>query len=317
MSQMLMTPCTWEQSAAQIVTPTTSALSTINAIQAAVAASNSWSVNSSGTVTATGAKYIELKPSNNSSVYAGYRLVFFEKVVSATNKSTAASMSGTITWNSTSAIYYHFCPDGGSGTFTPANAEGAVGSYIYVGSSTSYKFFAGGGVYNDIWGSIPLAATAIWTYLCEGAFWLINRSAATSHTLVGIGALMAQTTAYTNPSGSAWMQPMSYFRSGISNTTFAPSNMFAVNTYRGIWSPGYNVNNAALTTLSTPAGTAYGGVFVPILPQSGYVLRGIYNTNSYKTRTTIQDNAATVGYVWFPDDAQFNTTLIALAFMNT
>jgi hypothetical protein len=317
MSQMLMTPCTWQQSAAQIITPTTSALSTINAIQAAVAASSSWSVNSSGTVAATGAKYIELKPSNNSSVYAGYRLVFFEKVVSATNKSAAASMSGTITWNSTSAIYYHFCPDGGSGTFTPANCEGANNSYVYVGSSTSYKYNAGGGIYNDVWGSITLPATAIWTYLCEGAFWLVNRSAATSHTLVGVGALMAQTTAYTNPGGSAWMQAMSYFRSGISNTTFAPSNMFAVNTPRGLWSPGYNVNSAALTTLSTPAAATYGGVFLPIFPQNGWVLRGIYNTNSYKTRTTIQDAASTVGYVWFPDDAQFSTTLIALAFMNT
>jgi hypothetical protein len=317
MSQMLMTPCVWQQSAAQIITPTTSALSTINAIQSAVAASSSWTVNSSGTVAATGAKYIELKPSNNSSVYAGYRLVFFEKVVSATNKSAAASMSGTITWNSTSAIYYHFCPDGGSGTFTPANCEGANNSYIYVGSSTSYKYNAGGGIYNDVWGSITLPATAVWTYLCEGAFWLINRSAATSHTLVGVGALMAQTNAYTNPSGSAWMQPMSYFRSGITNTAFAPSNMFAVNTYRGLWSPGYIVNSAALTTLSTPGTTGYGGIFVPILPQIGYVLRGIYNTNNYKTRTTIQDNAATVGYVWLPDDAQFGTTLTALAFMNT
>lgn len=317
MSQMLMTPCVWQQSAAQLVTPTTSALSTINAIQATVAASSSWTVNSSGTVAATGAKYIELKPSNNSSVYAGYRLVFFEKVVSATNKSAAASMSGTITWNSTSAIYYHFCPDGGSGTFTPANAEGAVGSYIYVGASNNYRCFAGGGIYNDVWGSITLPATAVWTYLCEGAFWLVNRSAATSHTLVGIGALMAQATAYTNPGGAAWMQPMSYFRSGISNTTFAPSNMFAANTYRGLWSPGYIVNSSALTTLSAPAAATYGGVFLPIFPQNGWVFRGVYNTNNYKTRTTIQDGGSTVGYVWFPDDAQLGSTLIALAFMNT
>jgi hypothetical protein len=316
MSQMLCTPCTWEQSAAQIVTPTTSALSTINAIQSCVAASSSWTVASTGTIS-TGAKFLEIKPSNTSSVYAGYRLVFFEKVVSATNKSAAASMSGTITWNSTSAIYYHFCPDGGSGTFTPANCEGANNSYIYVGSSTSYKYNAGGGIYNDVWGAITLPATAVWTYLCEGAFWLVNRSAATSHTLVGVGALMAGATAYTNPGGAAWMQPMSYFRSGITNTTFAPSNMFATNTPLGLWSPGYTVNSSALTTLSTPAAATYGGVFLPIFPQNGRVLRGIYNTNNYKTRTTLQDNGSTVGYVWFPDDAQLGPTLTTLAFMHT
>jgi hypothetical protein len=313
---MLMTSTTWEQSAAQIVTPTTSALSTINAIQSCVAASSSWTVASTGTIS-TGAKYVECKPSNTSSVYAGYRIVFFEKVVSATNKSAGASMTGTITWNSTSNIYFHFCPDGGSGTFTPQNAEGAVGSYIYVGSSTSYKYFAGGGVYNDIWGAMPLASTAIWTYLCEGAFWLVNRSAATSHTLIGLGALYSQSTAFTNPSGAPWMQPQSYFRSGIANTTFAPSNMFALNTYRGIWATAYTVNSAALTTLSTPATGILGGVFIPILPNAGQVLRGIYNTNNYKTRTTIQDNGVTVGFVFFPDDAQLGPTLTAIAFMNT
>ena len=320
MSQMLMTPCTWEQSAAQIVTPTTSALSTINAIQAAVAASSSWSVNSSGTVAATGAKYIELKPSNNSSVYAGYRLVFFEKVVSTTNKSAGASLSGTITWNSTSAIYYHFCPDGGSGTFTPANCEGAVGSYIYVGASNSYRFSSSPNYY-DIWGSIPLAATAIWTYLCEGAFWLVNRSAATSHTLMGIGALYAQATAYTNPGGNAWMQAASFHKTAISSATFSPTTMYTTTTYKSSWTPGtaqnFGSSNAAWSPISAPSAVSLGGIFIPILPQAGYVLRGIYNTTNYKTRTTIQDNASTVGFVWYPDYAQFGTTLVTLAFMNT
>ena len=235
---MLMTPCTWELSAAQLVTPTTSALSTINAIQAAVAASSSWTVNSTGTVAATGAKYIELKPSNTSSVYAGYRLVFYEKVVSTTNKRANASMSGTITWNSTSYIYYHFCPDGGSGTFTPANAEGAVGSYIYVGASNNYRNFDTVSSYYDVWGAIPLASTAIWTYLCEGAFWLVSRLSATSHTLVGIGALMAQATSYTNPGGAAWLQPASYFKTGITSSTFTPSVMYASGVVRGSWTAG-------------------------------------------------------------------------------
>lgn len=315
MSQMLMTPCTWEQSAAQIVTPTTSALSTINAIQACVAASNSWTVASTGTIS-TGAKYVECKPSNNASVYAGYRIVFFEKVVSSTNKNAGASMTGTITWNSTSNVYYHFCPDGGSGTFTPQNAEGTNGQYIYVGSSTSYKYYSGG-IYNDVWGAIPLASTAIWTYLCEGAFWLVNRSAATSHALYGIGALYAQSTAFTNPGGAAWMQPQSFARTGLSSASFTPTVMYASATVKGLWSTNYSTNPVGLAPISTPSSTGFGGVFIPILPTSGLVLRGIYNTNSYKTRTTIQDNGSTVGFVWYPDDAQSGVALTAIAFMNT
>ena len=316
MSQMLMTPCTWEQSAAQIVTPTTSALSVINAIQACVAASNSWTVVSTGTVTATGAKYVECKPSNTSSVYAGYRLVFFEKVVSITNKNASASMTGTITWNSTSNVYFHFCPDGGSGTFTPNNCEGAVGSYIYVGSSTSYKYAAGGGIYNDVWGAIPLASTAIWTYLCEGAFWLINRSAATSHILLGIGAIMAQSTAYTNPGGAAWMRPQSYYKAGIANATFTPTVMMT-SPIQGFWGTNFSSSNGTIAIISTPvSGASRTGVFIPIL-MGGIVLRGIYSITGYKTRTTIQDNGVTVGYTWFPDDAQFSSTLEEIAFMNT
>lgn len=318
MSQMLMTPATWEMSAAQIVTPTTSALSTINAIQAAVAASNSWTVASTGTIS-TGAKYVECKPSNTSSVYAAYRLVFFEKVVSTTNK-TSVTMSGTITWNSTSNVYFHFCPDGGNGTFTPNNAEGAVGSYIYVGASNTSRYFSNPNYY-DIWGAIPLASTAIWTYLCEGAFWLVNRSAATSHQLIGIGAIAAQATAYTNTSGQAVMQPQSFWKTGIASAAFTPSVMASTTTYRGYWTPNlapyFSANNTLTTPISTPGTNTYGGIFLPISIESGRVFRGIYNTNNYKTRTTIQDNGSTVGFVWYPDDAQLGATLTAIAFMNT
>ena len=319
MSQMLMHQCNWEQSAAQIVTPTTSALSTINAIQSCVAASTSWTVASTGTIS-TGAKFLEIKPSNTSSVYAAYRIVFFEKVVSTTNKSTGASMSGTITWNSTSNIYVHFHPDGGNGTFTPQNAEGAVGSYIYVGASNTYRYFVNP-TYADVWGAIPLASTAIWTYLCEGAFWLVNRSAATSHQLIGLGAIAAQATSFTNTSGQAVMQAQSFWKTGIASAAFTPAIMASNTTYRSYWTPAvsqnFSANNTPTTPISTPGTMTYEGIFLPISIESGRVFRGIYNTNNYKTRTTLQDNGVTVGFVFFPDDAQLGPTLTVIAFMNT
>jgi len=81
----IYTPCTWNMGAAQLVTPTSSQLAAVNAIQAAVTASTYWTVNSTGTTTA-GYKYVEARLTNTSSVYKDYRILFVERVNSATGK---------------------------------------------------------------------------------------------------------------------------------------------------------------------------------------------------------------------------------------
>ena len=324
MAQPLMSSITWEQSAAQLITPTTSALATINAIQAAVTASSSWTVASTGTVTATGAKYLEIKPSNTSSIYADQRIVFYEKVVSSTNKSVSAVSTSAITWNSTSYIYFHFNPVGGSGTFNPNNCEGAVGSYIYSGGATNGYRWQNWPTLYDVWGAIPLPATAIWTILGEGAFWMVLRTAATSHTLLGIGAIEGYipntggVPNQTNASGTPWMLQSIYYKTGITSTTFniasfaAPTTLGAFTHQTGTGLFWKQTNNNIPTFITLPTTFSQTNTFVPIP-----LMRGIYTTAGFKTRSVLQDSGTTIGYTWYPDDAQSGTTLHCLAFLHT
>jgi hypothetical protein len=89
--------------AAQLVTPTSSQLATVNAIQASVTASANWSVNATGTSTA-GYKWVEIKPSNTSSLYKDYRVLIVERVNTSTNKGAIAVTGDGFAWNSTTNI---------------------------------------------------------------------------------------------------------------------------------------------------------------------------------------------------------------------
>ena len=322
MPQPLMSSITWEQSSAQLITPTTSALSLINAIQSAVTASSSWTVASTGTVTATGAKYVEVRPSNTSSIYANQRIVFYEKVVSSTNKQGSAVSTGGITWNSSSHIYFHFNPVGGSGTFNPNNCEGAVGSYIYSGGATNgYRWQSWPTLY-DVWGAIPLPATAIWTLLGEGAFWMVLRTAATSHTLLGIGAIQGYVPGgignQTNATGTPWMLQSVYYKTGISSATFnvasfgAPTSIGAFTNQTGTGALWKQTNNNIPTYVTISATFSQTNTFVPIP-----LMRGIYTTSGFKTRSVLQDSGTTIGYTWYPDDALSGQALHCLAFLHT
>ena len=325
MAQPLMSSITWEQSAAQLITPTTSALATINAIQAAVTASTSWTVASTGTVTATGAKYVEIKPSNTSSIYADQRIVFYEKVVSTTNKQSGTYTGGSMVWNSTSYVYFHFNPVGGSGTFNPNAAEGAVGQYIYSGGATGgYRYQQSFNNFSDVWGQIPLPATAIWTILGEGAFWMVLRTAATSHTLLGIGAIEGYipntggVPDQTNASGTPWMLQSIYYKTGITSATFnvasfaAPTALGAFTHHTGTNSFWKATNNNIPTFVTIPTTFSQTNTFVPIP-----LMRGIYTTSGFKTRSVLQDSGTTIGYTWYPDDAQSGSALHCLAFLHT
>ena len=171
----IYSPATWQMTAAQLITPTTSGLSTINAMQTAVAATTNWSVTTSGTTTA-GYKYFEAAPVG-STLYSEYRILFVERINTSTNKTT---VDGQTPWNLATYVLIRFVPDGGRTgvTFTPANIETA--NDCYVGSN--YKSGT-----NTVWHSIASPWTATWLYTCDGAMWIINRSSATSHNILGFG----------------------------------------------------------------------------------------------------------------------------------
>jgi hypothetical protein len=321
--------------AAQLVTPTTSQLATVNAIQAAVTASTNWTVNATGT-SSIGAKYVEIRPSNTSSLYKDYRILVVERVNNGTNKSFPTGDGGSV--NSTGFVYFLFVPDGGAAhvTFTVANLE--TSSDVYVGSR--YKNGT-----STVWHTAPMPCTAVWLYLCDGAFWLIDRVTGSSHTLLGLGHINVWTgftdyntagtevgvpafrkqAAITSQSAQSWLTAAHstglWYGSGTSPRTY--QNGYAAGIFRLFTTDNSSSVNALLsrnTTANTmsfvPVGLNYYVTAVgPI--QASTFLRGVYLGLGQKTRTTIQSSGVTVGYTWYPDDAASGVQLATLAFLNS
>lgn len=316
-------------SAAQLISPTTSQLAVVNAIQTAVAASTNWSVNATGTSTA-GFKWLEIKPSNVNSLYKDYRILVVERVNTSTNKSFSANDGGA--WNGTSYVYFTFAPDGGAAhvTFTAANIE--TSSDVYVGSR--YKNGT-----SSVWHTIPMPCTALWLYLADGAFWIIDRSAATSHTILGLGHVLVG-TGYSdyNTAGTEVGVSGCYKKSGIASSTLTgqlattPVTFFwsgsgtsarTLNVWTSAWILQSFLNPGALL-IDPMAGANNAMTFPPVMihcQSSGSVgnltiLRGIYWKGNIKTRTTITSSGSTAGFTFYPDDAASGINLVAIAFMN-
>jgi len=344
----LYSTCNWNMTGAQIITPTSSALAAINAIQAAVTASVHWTVNSTGTTTA-GYKYVEVKPSNPNSIYKDYRILFVERVNNSTNKSAS---QGTGIFNSATNLPVYFAPDGGSSwsTFTPANIDSS--NPPYVGSR--YRFGTSSATVYRWAGALVGPWTATWLYECDGGMWLINRSGVTSHQIMGIGSIFVPSRASLtdfNEGGTEVGLTGVWTVSGLASTAITGGNIIASGTPI-IW---YQTATGSPPTKSTTSGTlspasrgttitfvgaassnslynAEGGlVGMPIQwfsevstsanpGNSLYVFRGVYLTTNMKTRTTIQTGspAATIGYTFFPDDSvTASISGLCLAFMNT
>jgi len=344
----LYSTCNWNMTAAQIITPTSSALATVNAIQAAVTASVHWTVNSTGTTT-TGYKYVEVKPSNVNSIYKDYRILFVERVNNSTSKSAS---QGTGIFNSATNLPVYFAPDGGSSwsTFTPANIETANSPYV----GTRYRFGTSSAT-TYRWGGATVSPwTATWLYECDGAMWLVTRSGATSHQIMALGSIFVPSRASLTDFNEAGVEvglPGIWQTAGLLSTSILGGSIISTSTPI-IW---YQTASGTPPTKSTTSGTgspairgttvnftgvastnslynAEGGmVAMPIqwfseistsahVGNTSYVLRGVYLTTNMKTRTTIQSGspAATIGYTFFPDDSiTASSSGLCFAFMNT
>jgi len=327
----ILSPSTWEMSAAQLITPTSSQLAVVNAIQSAVTSSTNWSVNATGTSTA-GFKWVEIKPSNVNSLYKDYRILVVERVNTSTNKVfTSASGDGSA-WNSTANVYFLLVPDGGAAhvTFTIANLE--TTSDVYVG--TRYKTST-----NTVWATIPVPCTALWLYLCDGAFWIVDRASATSHFLLALGHVMTFTGLSDFNTGGTEVG-LAGIRKSTSLTSQTMFNQLTTAQGITVWSG--SGTGARTSTGGTAGGTGrvfpndssassnyYLGrnstmSFPPVSYWTGdgtnnqtVVFRGLYLGLGQKTRTTIQSNGQTVGYTFYPDDTASGTALATLAFLNT
>ena len=327
----ILSPATWEMSSAQLISPTSSQLAIVNAIQASVTASTNWSVNATGTST-IGAKWVEIKPSNVNSLYKDYRILVVERVNTSTNKVfTSASGDGSA-FNSTANVYFLLVPDGGAAhvTFTIANLETA--SDVYVG--TRYKTTT-----NTVWATIPVPCTALWLYLCDGGFWIVDRVAATSHFLLALGHVMTYTGLSDFNTGGTEVG-LAGIRKSASLTSQSMFNQLTTTQGITVWSGS---GTAARTSTGGTAGGT-GRVFpndssasanyflgqnnTMSFPPVAYwvsngtvaqnvVFRGLYFGLGQKTRTTIQSNGSTVGFTFYPDDTVSGTALATLAFLNT
>lgn len=328
----ILSPATWEMTAAQLVTPTTSQLATVNAIQAAVTASTSWAVNGTGTSTA-GYKWVEIKPSNVNSLYKDYRILIVERVNTSTNKAFVSATGDGSAWNGTANVYFLFAPDGGAAhvTFTIANLE--TSSDVYVG--TRYKSTGG----SSMWTTIPMPCTAVWLYLCDGGFWIVDRVSAASHYLLALGHIFTYTglsdfntggvecgLAGIRKSSSITSQSMinsiisaqgvgTWFGSGTSARTFTGGTNGGLG--RAFPIDSSSTSNYYLSRNNTMN-------FPPIAywvndgtNPNVVVIRGVYLGLGQKTRTTIQSNAVTVGYTFYPDDTVSGNNLATLSFLNT
>ena len=327
----ILSPCTWEMSAAQLITPTTSQLAVVNAIQSAVTSSTNWTVNATGTST-IGAKWVEIKPSNVNSLYRDYRILVVERVNASTNRGFISASGDGSAFNSTANVYFLFCPDGGAAhvTFTPNNLETA--SDVYVG--TRYKSGS-----TAMWATIPMPCTALWLYLCDGAFWIVDRAGATSHFLLALGHVMTYTGLSDFNTGGVEVG-LSGIRKSASLTSQSMFNQLTTTQGIGAWS-GSGTSARTLTAgiaggtgrvfpndSSASANYFLGRNSTMSFPPVAYwtsdgtftqtvVFRGLYLGLNQKTRTTIQSNGVTAGYTFYPDDTAATTALATLAFLNT
>lgn len=336
----VQTPTSWFMGAAQLVTPTTSQLSVINAIQVAVTACPDWTVNATG-LTSLNYKWVEVKPANAQSVYANYRILFVERVNNAVGKVSYGGVNGATIFNSTSYVVALFAPDGGACTFTPSNIE-VSSAEVYVGTKFKSTAAVGG---STVWAGIGLACTALWLYTCDGAMWVTSRQTATSHSLTALGNVLytsGSTDIAYNSVGTEVGVPSLYLRNGLSAAT-AISQLLAATSSNSVayyWKYTSAVNPYYTPAIATPTSmtqqftgltlTAFygagsdGASFLPIgaMPAVGsppWIFRGVYAVGNMKTRTTLQTGspAATVGFTWFPDDTASTGTIPTLAFMNT
>lgn len=329
----VFSPVTWSMGAVQLVSTTTSQLATLNSIQAAFVASTYWEVETSG-LSSLSYKYIVVKPKATlGSIYADYRIFFCERVNFATGRVTG---DGGSKFNTTTNVMAYFCPDGGALTFTPANIETGL---LWPG--TNYKTGT-----STIWHGVAVACTALWLYEADGVMWLVSRQSATSHSLMALGNVMciAKNTYVDYGSSSPTTEigcPSFYTATALSNASNLVSQLWTGTRAQAFWYKpngvtartcqpfnGTNISNTGLsytsslqntTSYDTATGTA---PFVPVLvygangAASGAIaLRGVYYAGFFKTRTTIQSAAVTIGYTFYSDDSL--QTFHGLAFMNS
>ena len=333
------TPVTWTMTPAQLVTPTSSQLSVVNAIQSAITACPDWTVNSTGT-TSTGYKYVEAKPANPASIYSEYRILFIERVnASTTNRQGVGGSGGASIFNGTSNICVLFVPDGGAPwcTFTPANIEvTTLGQNVYMGTkfnsngtSTGIQTFVG----------INLVCTALWLYTADGVMHIVSRQSPTSHSVTAFGNvfLTARPSLKAfNSSGVETGLPSMYIRNALANADMAV-NFYgtSINTWMYVWSAaaisnyyGYTQVTASPVIDTTVVGRyeATGSTIglAPLLLNlntlgSMTVLRGVYIADNLKTRTTLKDTTGTltIGYTFFPADTLSGNGYGNFCYMNS
>ena len=312
----IMAPSTWTMTAAQLISPTTSQLAAVNAIQTAVASSNNWTVNATGTSTA-GYKWLEIKPSNTSSNYKDYRILVVERVNTATNKSFQTNDGGA--FNVATNIYLTFAPDGGAAhvTFTPANIE--TSSEVYVG--TRYKNGA-----STVWHTLTSSWTATWLYSCEGALWFAMRQGSTTMIALGLGHVFTPTGYGDFNTAGVEVGAPGYMKKTFGATSF--SGQITTSLSQAFWygsgtsarsHSGINNNSNYLILVPTQTTDVYyavnssitlvpaaiaatqnaigTGTIVPLL------LRNIFWKNAAKTRSVMTSGGSNVGYTLYADDS--------------
>jgi hypothetical protein len=328
----VFSPVTWAMSAVQLVSTTTSQLATLNSIQAAFVASTYWEVETSG-LSSLSYKYIVVRPKAAlGSIYADYRIFFCERVNFATGRVTG---DGGAKFNTTTNVMAYFCPDGGALTFTAANIETGL---LWPG--TNYKTGT-----STIWHGVTVACTALWLYEGDGVMWLVSRQSATSHSLMALGNVMciAKNTYADYGSSSPTTEigcPSFYTATTLGNASNLVSQLWTGTRAQAFWYKpngvaartcqpfnGTNISNTGLSyTSSLQNSTSYDAAvgtapFVPVLvygvaAAAGTIaLRGVYYAGHFKTRTTIQSAAVTIGYTFYSDDSL--QTFHGLAFMNS
>lgn len=187
-----------------------------------------------------------------------------------------------------------------------------------------------------------MPCTALWLYLADGAFWLVDRVSATNHTLLGLGHVnvflgvsdwnvagtevgvagfrkMAGLTSstmvtqvVTQGPGGCWY----IAAAGTGARTFTQNGNTSQTGYYA--NPGttndlYLGANTSKQFLPVTAWTAATGVSLLNAP---YILRGVYLTANLKTRTTISVGGSPVAYTFYPDDATAGVALQCLVFAN-
>lgn len=333
----VFSPVTWSMGAVQLVSTTTSQLSTLNSIQAAFIASTYWEQETTGTSSA-GYKYIVVRPKVSlGSIYKDYRIFFCERVNFSTNRVIGDGTAVASRFNTTTNVMAYFCPDGGALTFTAANIE--TGD-IWPG--TNYKNV---GNTATIWHSVAVTCTAVWLYEGDGVCWLVSRQSASSHSLMGLGNIMyiAKNTLIDYGSTSPTTEiGCAAFYTGVAftNTVLVNQLMNSTSKSHGFW---YKPTGVATRTCQAMNGTNIAGTgssytnglitttaydasnttfFQPVLVYAlnntvvgATALRGVYYAGFFKTRTTIQNGGSTIGYTWFADDAL--QTAHGIAFINS